>query len=237
MVLAGLWTAPLTSSANAATKGPTGNAAAIAFYRQVEVVTNRMGGLREVLSGYTALEEGPNGSARTVQPPIGAPAGYVPVAEHVVQSAIAGKEVWISDEMVPAPSCKAGFAGGCAPYMFLLDRAGMFTRSLRPGTPNCWAKGFGDQLAGNQLGDPIGETVSGDYAPMRRAGPIVFITSTHANDVEQWTDTDIVSYATHLPSAGGTHVVSTKTGTAYSFTWTVTWLARPPAEPVVHLCS
>ena len=120
----------------------------------------------------------------------------------------------------------------------LLDSSGLFVPSLAPGTKNCWEPSRGELLGVTKTGTASGYGLYGDFAPMRRAGQTVYVTSTFPwGKTQRATEVDTILAATHLPNEGIVHVSAAKGYAPFSFQWSAHWLTSPPTEPTVDICA
>jgi hypothetical protein len=213
---------------------PTGNAKTIAFYRHVVLATGRAPGWTEVQTGYYSLEQSGQTANWWTWLDGAAPAGYHAAADHFTIAASGGKIVWGEDEMVPSGACGGGAA--CTPIEILSNGVNnLYLRFVRPGASTCWLTAHGSPLPGS-VGGSSGYGLYGHFLPMRRVGGTVYVTSTYPLDGRHVTEVDTINYATHLPSAGVSHVAAAAGKPAFSFSWTIHYLKSEPVAPTVRAC-
>ena len=229
------------ATASAATSAPTGNAATIAFYRLVVNATARAGAEESVQSGYSALQELPNGTTNW-ENGLALKSGFVPATDHIVVAAAGRRVIWVSDELVPTSSCTA--ATTCVSVQTFLGRAGVFFRRLAPGASTCWqvahalVPGSSPSVGGyTKIGVPSGYGLYGHFEPMRRVGNTVYVTSSFPWGKATATEVDTISSVTHLPTAGSTRVSASSGAPSFSFHWTMKWPEIAPTEPTIRVCA
>jgi len=228
--------------------GPTGNAATIAFYRQVVAATRSMGGQEYSYPPSAPLMQvklvpnplvgakkpsGPAESYRwlTDEPP--AP-GYAPAATEVYVGAVGGRVQFVAASVV-----YAGTGPVFPPFGLLLTAKGEVvlggggsagTTAPRPGAvyQPCWgtATGYVDVGGYTRVGGASGYGLYGDFAAMRRVGATEVVTSTFTwstSPLRKATEVDYIPVATHLPTSGAVHVAASAKTKAFTLRWTNKW--------------
>ncbi len=227
-----------THVARAASGGPTGNPATIAFARKVVAATRRMGTEDLFLRGsYTVVKRT---TATLAWYTDGTPprAGYMPAADDITVAASHGRVTFVVDAVTGAGG------RGFPPFGMLLTATGeyllaggasvSYTPPTKAFVQPCAGRDTGRPLVGGytKVGVPSGYRLYGHFAPMRRSGANEIVTSTFAWDATQVaTEVDTISATTHLPSALRVRVSAAKGHPAFSFSGRVSWRLATPYPP------
>lgn len=214
----------------------SGDPATIAFYRTVAAKTAQKAGVRVVVKGFDYLNHSSTG---WYGGPGIVPAGDSAVTDHILIAASHGHVVWLSDQLERPTKCRPSRLGNCAALLVVLDSAGLFTRSLAPGSPTCWYRGRGVIGGYSKVGPGVasGFTLYGHFDPMRNVNGTTYVTSTYPYGKQQATEIDTISYATRLPSASITRLAALPGYPARTFTYSYHWLAATPAKPRFTVCT
>ena len=229
----------METAAQAADTKPTGNAKAIAFYREMVKTVAGEGGVTEYRSGYafvkvTCMASG--GAAVSLDwSRAKAPAGYSPVTEFLATAFRGGKSVWTTDQFTPTSGVVTHNCDPKTPLRLLLNSKGGFLQVLTIGKAStCWQT-FNAALLW-KIGGPEYETF-GHFYPMQKVGKNEIVDSSFTwTKTTQATEIDTISRVTHLPSSSVLHIPKVGTSPAYVDSWSSSWLKKAPAAPQVTMC-
>ena len=214
---------------------PSGNAAAIAFYRKVVAATRKMGGQEESFTGsYSVVDPGTHGWYTGGEAPR---TGYVSANDQVWIGVSKERVTFVSDTITP------GASASFSPFGLLLNSSGEFLLengapasflSSAPTAYSCEGKTTGEKWVGgfSKVGAPSGYGLFGHFEAMRRAGRNEIVTATYPWNAKQVaTEVDTIPIATHLPIVSVT-TVSPAVGLAgFSYRLTNRWYAKTPYPP------
>ena len=227
----------MASVAGAASKAPSGNRAAISFYRSVVAATKKTAGVRVVETGFTYMHEDPTTNRVHWLTATGrTPAGYVPATDELFVVFRGGKVAWVSDVLSPR-SCPAGNARcNWSPFDLLLSSNGLRGR-LESLVSNCWSKDHGSVAGFTSVGGPAGYRAFGRFAKLRHANGKIVVTSTYPwTKNQRASEIDTVAPSTRLPTNGLVRIDGAKGTPGFSFNWTNQWMTAAPALPPAPLC-
>lgn len=230
-----------TSKANAKTRaasGPSGNAATLAFYRQVVAATRRMGTEVLTIGGSYTIVEYQGSLKHWYTGGTSSRAGYQPAADLVTIAASGGRVKFVVDAIVHTRP------PGFSPFGLLLTASGeyllaggapvTFTPPTTHAYQPCMGRSTGAPYVGGytKVGVASGYGFYGHFGPMRRVGANEIVTSTYpwgSKQVE--TEVDTIAASTHLPSAGVVRVSSGGGLSGFSYHWTVRWYGATAYPP------
>lgn len=241
--------APVGAS-NAATPRWSGNAAAIALYRQAVAATNALATLQDVYHGYYWMWD--NATALGDRGSFNLRWGYAtkPVANMVAATATevihsaAGKQSWYT--VVFTPTCASG--SNCVSSMkpiefYIAPGGGYWGFAKSAGHVSCWNRAARDAPWINK--DFVVSTSGtwstyGHFLPLITRGNQILVTSTYVShqDGATVTETDSINASTKL-FTGSTYRVSRSTHPVYAahrYAVVETDLTSSPSAPVLHLC-
>jgi hypothetical protein len=224
-------------SAQAATSGPTGNAKAIAFYREMIKATALDGGVIEYRANYAFVKETCTTSGATkvslIYDRAVAPKGYSPFGEGITLALSGGKVVWETDSL----SSKST-NGSCGNTSFTLLRNSQGEYIQGEGFSSstatlCWLTADNGILG--KLGGPVFKAF-GHFDPMKRVGKNELVTSTFGNKKNPTTEIDTISLAIDLPISSVVKIPKTGKSPAFTIASTMTWIGSP-VQPKVTMCT
>jgi hypothetical protein len=216
-----LLSAGAMSTARAATPGPTGDAKAIAFNRQVQQAYSTVPGVRIVQRGLLfARKVGRNGYKFQ----IGRARRFRPANETLNFVLSNGTQTAYADQLVTS---------GVGRFSILVNSSGLFTSGL--GGDGCWQQT--DLSAA--LDGPPGEaffTVEGHYFPLKRRGSLVLSRSILViGPGAKATQVNAIDPITHLV-VSGRMTLNFVPKQHVKVTQKFTPLSAAPTLPVPHMC-
>ncbi len=238
---AGAATNALSRRGVRAGSGPSGNAATIAFYREVVAATRRMGTEVQTFGGSYAVVDYDASSRSWNWYTGGTPAraGYQPAGASVTVAASGGRVEFVAEVLT------AMRPPGFPPIGLLLAASGEYllsggaATSFTPPTTGDYQPCIGRTTSGSpyvggytKVGVASGYGLFGHFDPMRRVGANEIVTSTYPWSSHQVaTEVDTIAASTHLPIAGVVRVSAARGHAGFSFDWTVRWYAATAYPP------
>jgi hypothetical protein len=230
-------------SAQAATSGATGNAKAIAFYREMIKAMAMDGGVIEYRNNYAFVKETCTAAGGTEVSLIFdravIPKGYSPFGEGITLALSGGKVVWEIDNLAAKDANGFRTTGSCSPdasFTLLRNSQGEYIQGegFASSTASlCW--GTADFGIMGKLGGPVYETY-GHFDPMKRIGKNELITSTFGNKNNPTTEIDTISLAIDLPISSVVKIPKEGKSPAFTVAWTMLWTGSQ-VQPKVTMCS
>jgi hypothetical protein len=216
--------------------GPSGNRAAIGFYRIVQRAMDAQRALRYSDTGYAWILEDLSAGSFHVRWGRPAFAGSVPAREQVTATLRHGRVAWVRDDLTPTGRSSTGRKQ--YPLEVIADSAGIFWRFRLPGkTFACYGTYSGQTGFWSVGSAPVG--LFGHFHALRMQGRNVLATSSFPYDASQTeTETDTINPHNHLLIASRFRV-SRGTATEPAFTYSSSWSYPGHALPLpaIKLCG
>jgi hypothetical protein len=219
--------------------GPTGDPAAIAFYRHAVRATNALPAYVQSQSGYVRIDDslGPKRFAHWAwgwdqfQP------GYVAANERLVLAQRGGHTVWIDDTLTASTKgCSSPRCRQAVPIELVITKAAAYDGLISSGThASCFVRESLRNVP-YAVGSPWWATV-GEFSKVQPDGSLSEVTSRFSAGGQLVTETDWISNGSNLFARSVLRLAAGTGRPAYGYRNTDAQVASSPKLPALTLCS